>query len=111
MQTSAVNHRYCGWRESTKLVPQAKTTVTDVAALETRLQASRLDYESTYPDLLAQMLLMKAVVANSTGLVQSISPFTSIKDLGVRPSDHDLVLGINTIQSARMLIAYLQKNI
>jgi len=47
-----VNHRYCGWRESAKIVPQIKTATSDLSGLDTRLKAAGENYEAEFPALL-----------------------------------------------------------
>lgn len=74
MQVAPVNHRYCGWRESTKLVPQTKAAVSDFSDLNSRLDVANQVYDRDVPGLIT-----------------------------------DLVSGVSTLQSARMLIYFIKE--
>lgn len=56
MQVAPVNHRHCGWRESTKLVPQTKAAVSDFSDLNSRLDAANQVYASEMPALLSGLV-------------------------------------------------------
>jgi len=49
MQTPDINHRYAGWRESSKLISQIKGELVDLADLTTRVLRLEDDYvENVY---------------------------------------------------------------
>lgn len=72
MQVAPVNHRYCGWRESTKLVPQTKAAVSDFSNLHERLDVAGQVYDRDTPGLLAELASGMSTLQSARVLIDFI---------------------------------------